>query len=221
MNSYCSLPWLQGLSPDKAVNTDLEWEEKYQSVTISPLHTTTPLTMLNPPPLSGGDQLFPASLTRRQSPTLIQMHNPPSQQEKVKSLSLSTVAAWNISEEEVPTLPERHPMDQSAIFVPRADVLQVAHRICNAMERCSAKVVGYDNSKAKASCVSSDGVDFRVRLYRGKGEFSHGIIVDIQRREGFSPSYHFDVIGILDTVEGKMTHAMPCWTFQQIRPNML
>ena len=86
------------------------------------------------------------------------------------------------------------------------------------MESRSFKVVIYDNSKARASCVSSDGVDFRVKLYRGKCKFSHGIIVEIQRREGLSPSYHFDVIGILDAAEGKMTHAMPVLNFPADAP---
>ena len=31
-----------------------------------------------------------------------------------------------------------------------------------------------------------------------KGKLSHGIIVEIQRREGLYPSYHFDVIGIIN-----------------------
>ena len=86
------------------------------------------------------------------------------------------------------------------------------------MERRSVKVVIYDNSKAKASCISSDVVDFRVRLYRGKGKFSHRIIVEIQRREGLSYSYQFDVIVILDAAEGKMTHAMPMLNFPAFDP---
>ena len=77
------------------------------------------------------------------------------------------------------------------------------------MERNSIKVVSYDNSKSKSSCVSSDGVDFRVSIYRGKGKFLHVIIVDIQHCEEFPPSYYFDVIGIFDAAEGNITHAMP------------
>ena len=102
--------------------------------------------------------------------------------------------------------------------MPRAYLLQVVSRICDTMESRSFKVVIYENSKARASCVSSDGVDFRVKLYRGKCKFSHGIIVEIQRREGLSPSYHFDVIGILDAAEGKMTHAMPVLNFPADAP---
>ena len=92
---------------------------------------------------------------------------------------MSTVSAWNISEEEVPTLPERHSLQQSTVFVPFVDALQVVRFLCGATDICYANVVSYENPKDKASCVSSDGVDFRVRLYRGKGKFSHVIILDI------------------------------------------
>ena len=54
------------------------------------------------------------------------------------------------------------------------------------------------------SCTSSDGVDFRVQLYRGKAEFHHGVIVEVQRREGFSLNFHLDTaLAILGEAKGR------------------
>ena len=92
---------------------------------------------------------------------------------------MSTVSAWNISDEEVPTIPERYSVQQSTVFLAFVDALQVVRVLCGATDRCYSNVVSYENPKDKASCVSSDGVDFRVRLYRGKGKFSHVIIMEI------------------------------------------
>ena len=57
--------------------------------------------------------------------------------------------------------------------------------------------------KAKAKCVSKDNVEFNVRLFKGKNQFDHGVIVEVQRRQGFSVFYHRDAVAILDAAEGK------------------
>ena len=53
-------------------------------------------------------------------------------------------------------------------------------------------------------CISTTNVEFRIRLYRGRGEYKHGIIVEVQRRSGFNLSYMHDVYAILDAAEGKL-----------------
>jgi hypothetical protein len=56
--------------------------------------------------------------------------------------------------------------------------------------------------KAKVKCKNEDGVEFRVRLYSGKGDYAHGIIVEVQRRNGWTPSFQQDVFAILESAEG-------------------
>jgi len=57
-------------------------------------------------------------------------------------------------------------------------------------------------------CITNEGVDFRIRLYRGRNQYSHGIIVEVQRRFGFSLNFHFLTKAILDAVEGKKTTSL-------------
>jgi hypothetical protein len=69
---------------------------------------------------------------------------------------------------------------------------------------------GTGGGAAKAKCVTSDGVDFRVRLYRGRNAYRHGIIVEVQRRFGSSFAFHRDTQAILDAaVGGKGSAAVP------------
>lgn len=103
---------------------------------------------------------------------------------------------------EVPTLPEYHPLERSAVFVPHASATNVSRRISEVLRDRSIEA-SYDDDKAKATCVSADGVDFRVRLYRGRGSFAHGIIVEVQRRFGSSLNFYQETMAILSAAEGK------------------
>jgi hypothetical protein len=103
-----------------------------------------------------------------------------------------------------PTLPEHYPLERTAVFVPNASPSEVSLRVSNVLRECSIEA-DYEDDKAKAKCFSADGVDFRVRLYRGRREFDHGIIVEVQRRFGFSSTYYSDVVAILDAAEGKVS----------------
>jgi hypothetical protein len=107
---------------------------------------------------------------------------------------------WDLRD--VPTLPEFHPLERTAVFVPSAYADGVAERICRVLRERSIEAT-YDNAKAKARCVTAEGVDFRIRMYRGRGKFSHGIIVEVQRRFGSSINFHSDTMAILDAAEGK------------------
>ena len=107
---------------------------------------------------------------------------------------------WNLPA--VPTLPEFHPLERTAVFVPQVAPSIVAQRISDILRDRSIEA-SYDNDKAKARCVTTDGVNFRVRLYRGRNRYSHGIIVEVQRRFGSSIHFHSDVKAILDAAEGK------------------
>jgi len=107
---------------------------------------------------------------------------------------------WNLYK--VPTLLEFHPLERTAVFVPYSFPSKVSVRISDVLRDRSIQAK-YDNEKAKVSCVTSTGVDFRIRLYRGRNQYNHGIIVEVQRRFGTSFNFYRDIKAILDAAEGK------------------
>ena len=109
---------------------------------------------------------------------------------------------------DAPTLPEFHPLERTAVFVPKSDASVVSGRISDVLRDRSIEA-SFDDTKGRARCVSADGVDFRVRLYRGRGQYSHGIIVEVQRRFGTSINFHSDTKAILDSAEGKTPSPPP------------
>ena len=102
-----------------------------------------------------------------------------------------------------PTLPSFYPLEKSAVFIPQASPSVLSSRISSVLRERSI-IATYDNKNAKVDCISTANVEFRIRLYRGRGEYKHGIIVEVQRRSGFNLSYMHDVYAILDAAEGKL-----------------
>ena len=115
---------------------------------------------------------------------------------------MSSSSHWNVHEHNVHTLPSFYPLEKSAVFVPHASAPILASRIAAVLQTRSI-AASYDAQNAKVDCVSRFLVEFRIRLYRGRGEYKHGIIVEVQRRAGFDLSYTQDVYDILDAAEGK------------------
>jgi hypothetical protein len=113
---------------------------------------------------------------------------------------------WNL--DMVPTLPEFHPLERTAVFVPYTTPSIVAQRVSDTLRERSIEAT-YEDEKGKAKCVTTDGVDFRVRLYQGRNKYSHGIIVEVQRRFGASIHFHNDTQAILDSAEGKIPEPPP------------
>jgi hypothetical protein len=107
---------------------------------------------------------------------------------------------WKL--QQVPTLPEYHPLERAAVFVPNASPYDVSMRISDVLRQRSIEAF-YEDDKAKVRCTTTEGVDFRIRLYGGRGRFNHGIIVEVQRRFGTSNTFHSDTMAILDASEGK------------------
>ena len=106
---------------------------------------------------------------------------------------------WNLHD--VPSLPEFHPLERTAVFVAKTSAVEVARRVSEVLRERSIEST-YDNIKAKAKCRTADHVDFRVRLYRGRNQYCHGIIVEVQRRFGSSLTFHEDTTAILDAAQG-------------------
>lgn len=109
---------------------------------------------------------------------------------------------WRVSDASVPTLPSFYPLEKTSTFVAHASASAVADRVAGAL-RARSVAASFDARGTKADCVSKNHVEFRVRLYRGQGDYSHGVIVEVQRLAGFDLTYTKDVQAILDAAEGK------------------
>lgn len=120
----------------------------------------------------------------------------------VRSDTAIASSPWNVRDNNVPTLPSCYPLEKSVVFVPQASAPDLAARIV-AVLKARSIWANYDAKNAKVDCITNSHVDFRVRLYRGRGEYNHGIIVEVQRQEGFELGYSQDVHAILDAAEGK------------------
>lgn len=140
-------------------------------------------------------------------------HIPPRPIESPKTTTKPPVIpprGWNITE--VPELPEFYPLERTACFVPnQRDATIVTTRVSNVLREMSIEAT-YDDKKAKAKCMTAENVDFRVRLYRGRNQYNHGIIVEVQRRFGFSLNFHSQTMAILDAAEGKVPIIPPSVT---------
>lgn len=131
--------------------------------------------------------------------------------------SSANIYVWGLSS--APTLPEFHPLERATVFVPNSTPSNVARRISGILRDRSIEAE-YDDDKAKVKCTTAEGVDFRVRLYRGRGQFNHGIIVEVQRRFGSSLVFHGDTQAILDAAQGKPTPPPPVMTSMNNLPEV-
>lgn len=115
---------------------------------------------------------------------------------------------WKVLAEHVPELPELHPLERAAVFIENEEPSAISERISGELRDRSIEAY-YEEDVAKAKCTTPDGVDFRIRMYRGRGKYSHGIIVEVQRRFGVSTSFHTDTMAILDRAQGKEVPRTP------------
>jgi hypothetical protein len=119
----------------------------------------------------------------------------------IDAVANSSDGIWQIKR--VPSLPDFYPLERTSVFVPNViDPSNVTMRISDVLRDRSIDAI-FDNDKAKAQCTTMEGVEFRVRLYSGRGEYSHGVVVEVQRRFGTSNSFHNDTVAILNAAEGK------------------
>ena len=111
----------------------------------------------------------------------------------------SPAFVWKL--QQVPTLPEFHPLERTAVFVRDSSHMEISGRISRVLRERSIEAE-YENEKAKVKCVTPEGVECRVRLYRGRGEYKTGIIVEVQRRFGASLFFKGHCDAILSAAEG-------------------
>ena len=135
-------------------------------------------------------QMAPSFATMNTTLTKVSISAPPT----------STRGLWKLKE--APVLPEFHPLDRHSAFVPHASASLVANRVAEVLRDRSIEA-HFDNVKAKVRCLTTYNVDFRVFLYRGQEHYSHGIIVEVQRRSGASNLFSPDTRAILEGAQGK------------------
>jgi len=111
-----------------------------------------------------------------------------------------TKYVWNLTK--VPDLPEFQSLERTTVLVPDSSPAMVSSRVSSILRERSIQAT-YDDELAKVKAITSDGVDFRIRLYRGRFKGNFGIIVEVQRRFGTSFQFHSDSQAILDAVQGK------------------
>lgn len=117
------------------------------------------------------------------------------------SLSVSKTS-WKIPSNTLECVPDRFILARTHRFIGDTLASQVSARISACL--CSRSIqVTYDDETPKAKCKNMDFVTFCIRLYSGRGEYNHGIIVEIQRRSGDSLSFQKDCRAILDAAEGE------------------
>jgi len=187
-------PTLEIAGPSKIslVGSDDDGEETTRRIAVAPAFDPTQAAPFSSPSLgfSGPSPTLDTNV-RKAQPSAVSM----------AGKTEKDMGVWRLKE--VPELPQYHPLERTAVFVPNAEPSEVAIRISDVLRDRSIEA-SYDNEKAKVKCVTADGVDFRIRLYRGRGKFSHGIIVEVQRRFGASMNFHNDTMGILNAAEGKV-----------------
>ena len=142
------------------------------------------------------------------SPSLYDPSLQPAQSSKQETSRLSvpdkqppvkSAFVWKLND--VPTLPELFRLERTAVFIEGSSPSQITERISKVLWERSIEAE-YEDEKAKAKCTTPEGVECRVRLYRGRGKYNHGIIVEVQRRFGNSVNFHEHVSAILNAARG-------------------
>lgn len=147
----------------------------------------------------GGFSLEPPTLKEQVSLSLTESPFGVGFKEMTSSLTV-TAMTWIIPEGSLKPVPEFYPLEQSAVFVEGDIPADIAARISDCF-RYRSIAVTYSDKKPKAKCKTMDGVEFVVMMYYGRGDYNHGVIVEVQRRSGWTPSFQQDLFAILETAE--------------------
>jgi len=107
---------------------------------------------------------------------------------------------WKISPGMLECKPPHYQLDPQSRMVTKSNANDIAARVSDCLRRRSI-AAKFSTDKAKAKCVTSEGVEFRIRLFAGKGKFVGGVIVEVQRRSGWKSSYQQDCFAILESAE--------------------
>lgn len=188
---------MMNVKPSMGVDNGGEESTRSRRIAFQP--SFEPLSSFEPPPVLETHHVGVSKISMNSSSSQV---SETIEQNSVVSKSF----VWELHH--VAPLPQFHPLERTAVFVPHAAPTEVSKRISEVLRERSIEA-SYDNEKAKVKCITSEGVDFRIRLYRGRGRFDHGIIVEVQRRFGASAVFQKDTMAILEAAQGKMLPAQP------------
>jgi len=107
---------------------------------------------------------------------------------------------WNVLNGSLKCVPDHYILERTSRFIGNTAASVISARI-SACLRARSIETSFNDDKAKAKCRTMDHVKFIVRLYSGRGEYNHGVIVEVQRRSGSSPTFTKDCTAILDAAE--------------------
>mmetsp|Transcript_12405 Transcript_12405/g.15511 ORF Transcript_12405/g.15511 Transcript_12405/m.15511 type:complete len:455 (+) Transcript_12405:132-1496(+) len=115
---------------------------------------------------------------------------------------------WKVSDSSISCVPEHHFLERTHRFISHTSATVVSTRISDYLRDCSIEAK-YDDNKAKAICKNKSMDKYRITLFRGRGEYEHGVIVEVQRRSGSSVSFMRDCRAILDAADGELFDDKP------------
>lgn len=115
---------------------------------------------------------------------------------------------WRVPNSALECVPEYFVLERTSRFVGGTCASVVSARISDCL-RSRSIMAEFDNKRAKAKCTNQDFVQFRIRLYAGRGDFKHGVIVEVQRRNGSGISFMQDCRAVLDAAEEYYSGADP------------
>ena len=119
-----------------------------------------------------------------------------------------TSIQWNVQSNNIPTLPSFYPLEKSSVYIPDGTSPSVISSRISSVLTSRSITTSYNSSNAYVDCITSKGVEFRIRLYHDKDSTNDAIIVEVQRRKGFDISYMNDLYAILDGAEGKVDEVL-------------
>lgn len=188
-----------GLSRDMLPKPKLIMDEDGEEVTrkIAPAMVMPSLGPLPAMPSSMTTTMPEFKSATMMKPFLLQAREP-----LIEKLSLPL--SWKLPA--VPVLPESYSLARSSAFVPNSIPQEVASRILDVLRERSIQA-RCENGKNKVRCTTVQGVDFGVHLFRGRGRYGHGVIVEVQRFFGSSYLFCGDTRAILEAAEGKVPEA--------------
>lgn len=115
---------------------------------------------------------------------------------------------WKVPNEALKCIADRVVLERTSCFVGGTKAHVVSARISECLRSRSIEAT-FDNLKAKAKCKNSDFVHFRIRLFSGRGEYNHGVIVEVQHRSGSKLSFKRDCRAILNSAAGNNVDEPP------------
>eukprot|EP00586_Coscinodiscus_wailesii_P015005 CAMPEP_0172506726 /NCGR_PEP_ID=MMETSP1066-20121228/197688_1 /TAXON_ID=671091 /ORGANISM="Coscinodiscus wailesii, Strain CCMP2513" /LENGTH=462 /DNA_ID=CAMNT_0013283887 /DNA_START=147 /DNA_END=1535 /DNA_ORIENTATION=- len=115
---------------------------------------------------------------------------------------------WKVLDSSLSCVPEHYFLERTHRFISSTPATVVSTRISDCLRDCSIEAK-FDNAKAKAICKNKSMDKYRINLFRGRGDYKHGVIVEVQRRTGSSVTFMRDCRIILDAADGEVFDDKP------------